>query len=1216
MASRKEYEMLFQLQAQLGSNFSSTFKSAQNSIISMQKEIQSLNAVQTDITAYQKQQSAVEATQKKLYMLERQYNNIQREIEETEGFSSSLENALESKKEQIEKTSTALDTAKQRLESYGASLNKAGVDTNNLGSESERLSQRIEELKLKQEETARATAEAAEASENFGEKTAEAVSAAAEAIAAAGIAAAAAEIYDSYMTCVMAAAEFEETISTVEALSGASSDELEELSDMAKLLGTSTKYTATESAEAMTYMAMAGWSASEMLAGMDGVLQLAAASGEDLALVSDIVTDNLTAFGLAASDTGRFADILAAAATNSNTSVSIMGETFKNSASIAGALGYSVEDVAVAVGLMANSGVKGSLAGTALKNTFNGLLEGVTLTSDAFGEYEYSAVKADGTMKSFGDTINELRHYFEQMSEAERVNNAMTIAGSRSYNGLLAIINATDEDYTALTESINNCTGAASQMASIKMDNMNGQLTLMKSAWDAVTVSIGEQFTPTMGKGYELATKVFNELDEFINANPAVIKGLTVTAGALGAVTLGLTGYTAAVKLAAVANSLFTSTIPGVNIILGVSAGLAALAGTVVALNEALDDGIPSVKEATEAAREMEDAFAEASDSLNETAESSMATAAVAEMYIDALDRLGEGTEASNEHSQAYLNTLQLLCGTVPELADSIDLTTGAIEGGTAALRTQTAAWLENAKAQAYQEYMDSLLGEYNEVMVEAASNSVKLTQAQTKYNKAIESQHTAYTRMIELQTEARKKVAELYEAEGVLVDESYFLNDATTELGKEYVELSASLSTYDDEIAISKKEMETYQAAVEADEEALSETEQVVNDAQNAINELTSSIIDNTGAMTDSAVYASYVAEQEQMLATVIADTVTQMDELTAAYTEAYDAAYESVGGQYELWENAGKVVATSAGTINSALESQATYWQNYNANLELLAERTGDIEGLREVIASFADGSADSVNAIAGMAAASDDDLKAMVESWQTVQAAQIEASEAIAELKIDFTSQMDELQSELEADIEAMDLSSEAAESGKSTVQGYIDGATSLIPQIQTAYSKVATAAKRALIEAKISSNIESRMEIENAYATGTNSAERGFALVGENGPEIVYFNGGENILSAAETEAILSKNYADRASLALSVTSLAAMPAQKDSAFEAESGNGGNRAALINLSPVYNISGVTDVEELRTVLQEHDESLRNYILEVIETENIDSKRRAYV
>ncbi|MCX4266106.1 MAG: phage tail tape measure protein, partial [Firmicutes bacterium] len=280
----------------------------------------------------------------------------------------------------------------------------------------------------------------------------------------------------------------------------------------AKELGATTKFTATEAADAMGYMAMAGWDATDMLSGMDGVMQLAAASGEDLAMVSDIVTDNLTAGGLQASDTAHFADVLAATATSANTNVSIMGETFKNSASVAGALGYKIEDVALAVGLMANNGVKGSIAGTALKNTFNGLLEGVTLTGAAFGDYEYSAVKADGSMKSFGDTINELRGYFEQMTEAERVANAQNIAGAYGYNGLLGILLAADTDYNKLTESINNCSGAAERMAEIRLDNLQGDITLAQSAAEALQISVGEQFLPIMRKVYQTGGSLLNQM--------------------------------------------------------------------------------------------------------------------------------------------------------------------------------------------------------------------------------------------------------------------------------------------------------------------------------------------------------------------------------------------------------------------------------------------------------------------------------------------------------------------------------------------------------------------------------------------------------------------------------------------------------------------------------------------------------------------------------
>lgn len=354
MADRKEFEMAFKLSAQLNSSYKGAFREAQSAVVSMQKEIGGLNRTQSDISSYQKQQSAVEETRKRLSVLQQQYDNIQKEIKETEGFSSSLENKLVSKQQQIDKTTSSLGKQEEKLHQMGAALQQAGVDTGNLAGESRRLEAEMQELKNRQEE-------AADSTQEFGRESVDAMNAVSSALASVGIAAALKEIAEAYKECISVAGGFEETMSTVEALSGANARDMESLSGMAKQMGADTKYMAQESAEAMTYMGMAGWGASDMLQGLDGVIQLAAASGEDLAMTSDIVTDNLTAFGMSAAETARFADVLAATATNSNTSVSVMGETFKQSASIAGALGYSIEDVSVAVGLMANSGIKGSI---------------------------------------------------------------------------------------------------------------------------------------------------------------------------------------------------------------------------------------------------------------------------------------------------------------------------------------------------------------------------------------------------------------------------------------------------------------------------------------------------------------------------------------------------------------------------------------------------------------------------------------------------------------------------------------------------------------------------------------------------------------------------------------------------------------------------------------------------------------------------------------
>lgn len=1179
MANRKEYEMLFQLNAQLGSSYGSTFSKAQQHIASMQKEIQSLSKTQGDIAAFQKQQQAIENTQKKMAMLQQQYDNIQKEIKETEGYSSSLENKLLSKQQQIDKTAASLEQYTQRLNEMDEALKAAGVDTSNLTGESAKLDAQIGALKDQQEQ-------AADEASTFGAKSAAAFGAVQQAIAAAGIVTALKEIADAYMECVDIAGDFEEGMSNVEALSGATADEMALLAEKAEELGAATKYTAQEAADAMGYMAMAGWDAQEMLAGMDGVINLAAASGEDLAMVSDIVTDNLTAFGLTAADTAHFADVLAAAATSSNTNVSIMGETFKQSASIAGALGYTIEDVAVAVGLMANSGVKGSIAGTALKNTFNGLLEGVTLTASAFGEYDYTAIKADGTMKSFSETIDELRDCFEQMTEAERVNNAMALAGQRGYNGLLAILNATDEDYASLTDSINNCTGAAKRMADIKMDNLNGDLELMNGAWEALQNTIGEQFIPEMRTLYQLGEDIGDSLNEFVQEHPALMKALATFVAIVAVATSGVLAFGAAVKLAAALKlgALFAAAGP---LMLGVAA-FGALTAAVVGFVSAANEGVPSVKELTDAARGLGDALEDADKSYQTSATDIAATAAVADTYISRLEALETVTDRTDEQQTEWHNTLALLANAIPELAEYIDLTNDTIDGGTAALRANTEAWKQNAEAQAYQEYLNSVMEQYNGVMSEAAANSIKLTQAQVKLDKAEQTHAELTKRVSELMNEAKDKAAAFY-------DEYGYGADATNFLTEEYYGLLRTLNATDKEMRTQQRTIKNLNKAMEEDADALAEAETAMNDAREAVALL-------TGETEGSAAAAEVAAEQQRVLSASVNDVMSQVNDLADAYADVYAEAKQSVEGQYKLWDDAEQVVATSAGSINHALESQVSYWQSYNDNLSTLTLRSSEIEGLSEMISSFADGSADSVNAVAGMATASDDQLRKMVENWKTLQEEQDKVSGSIADLKTDFTATMDELQAQLAADIDAMDLGDEAAESGKATIQGFITGANGMLPQVQSAYESIAQAAIDA-IDAKLDIHSPSRVMMEKANMTWEGYIRETEAMRPKL-EEAMMLTAGAGIDAVSEED----MQIIALAPKLLSAISAASRGADMDGAGFG-TGSGGS-----SISVTFEIQGNATPETVSD-LREYGEDFAARVLEVIEDADIDTSRRKY-
>lgn len=285
-------------------------------------------------------------------------------------------------------------------------------------------------------------------------------------------------------------ADFEEEMSAVKAISGATADEFQKLNEKAIQMGADTKFSALESAQAFKYMGMAGWKTNEMIGGIAGIMNLAAASGEDLAMTSDIVTDSLSAFGLQAKDSAMFADVLAAAATNSNTNVALMGQTFKYAAPVAGALGFSVQDTALAVGLMANQGIKGSEAGTALRAMMTRLVKPTKESGEAMDILGLNILDANGKMKPFRDIIADIREGMKKLSPDSKAAVAGMLAGQEAMSGLLALVNSPYEDFDKLAGAIDNSSGAAERMAKIRMDNLKGDLEQLSGDWDSFTTKL------------------------------------------------------------------------------------------------------------------------------------------------------------------------------------------------------------------------------------------------------------------------------------------------------------------------------------------------------------------------------------------------------------------------------------------------------------------------------------------------------------------------------------------------------------------------------------------------------------------------------------------------------------------------------------------------------------------------------------------------------
>lgn len=315
---------------------------------------------------------------------------------------------------------------------------------------------------------------------------------------------------------VKSGADFEEGMSNVEAISGATADEMQMLTDKADKLGARTKFTAKEASDAFNYMAMAGWKASDMMEGIDGVINLAAASGEELGLVSDIVTDSLTAFKMEAKDAGHYADVLAMASSNANTNVAMMGETFQYCAPIAGAMGYKADDLAVAIGLMANAGIKGSMAGTSLRSVITNLAAPTDAAEAAMDKLGIKITDDEGNMKSFDEVVNQLKTGFEGLSEAEAAASAKAIAGKPGMSGLLAIINASEDDVTQLRNAIDNSTGAAEAMAKIKLDNLKGDFTLLTSATTGLGTAMFEKLNPGLREATQFLTMLVTKVRDAV----------------------------------------------------------------------------------------------------------------------------------------------------------------------------------------------------------------------------------------------------------------------------------------------------------------------------------------------------------------------------------------------------------------------------------------------------------------------------------------------------------------------------------------------------------------------------------------------------------------------------------------------------------------------------------------------------------------------------
>lgn len=557
--------------------------------------------------------TALEESKKKLELLETAQDQVKKQLESgaiNGDQYRAFEREVEYARSAVEKYESELKDANEKVKEFGTESDNTAEDVKDLGNE-------------------------AEGAANGGINT---MTIALGNLVADGLELAAGKMKDFTKDVVTTGASFEAAMSEVGAISSASAEDMALLTDKAEQMGATTKFTAAESAEAFKYMAMAGWKPVEMLSGIEGVLSLAAASGESLGTTSDIVTDAMTAFGLSADQAGHFADVLAAASSNANTNVGMMGETFRYAAPVAGALRYSIEDTAEAIGIMANSGIKASQAGTALRSIITRLSTDAGASSTQLGalgllthHLGVEFYNTDGSARALGDVLADTREKWKTLNDEDQTFYAKKIAGQNAISGWLALMNAAPADVEKLSGAIRDCNGAATDMSTVMIDNLQGDMTIFESAMDGMKISLAKEMTPALRETVQYATKNIPKVESVLSGVfktgmtgvnfvvkhlPEIGRGIKVTMPIIQGAVATLVGYKLYDKTSKFI-TLMTSMTGPQGALVGTAAAIALVSGAVQLLTENQKNEIDIAEEVAEKYKSEYDGVEKLNDSMN-----------------------------------------------------------------------------------------------------------------------------------------------------------------------------------------------------------------------------------------------------------------------------------------------------------------------------------------------------------------------------------------------------------------------------------------------------------------------------------------------------------------------------------------------------------------------------------------------------------------------
>lgn len=1250
MAGRKEYEMLFRLSAELGSSYSGSFNNAKGPVMGLQTQINKLNKAQADISAYQKQQGAVDQTRKRLEMLKQQYDNIQKEMAETGNSSAAMKNQLIAKQNQIDRTSASLQQQTDKLNGMEKSLKSAGISTKDLASESKRLDSEIDELKDSQEQAAQATTQ-------MDTNLSKAVVTLNGMMAALGVTALLKQFYDGLKASAEAAISFESAMVGVDKTTNLSSTELAAMADEFQRMSTTIPMSANELAGIAETAGQLGIAKqnitdfTEVMAMLSTATTMTAQEGATmLAQFANITQMDPANYERLASATVDLGNNFA----TTEQKIIDMSQGMAASATLAG---MSEPDILGLSAAISSLGIEAQAGSTSASKLITELDKAVKTGNGLSDFARVAGMSANDFSKAWGeDAAGALALFITGLNDTERNGKSATvileelgITETRLQRMMLSLAGSGDLMSRAI-ETSNKAwreNTALQDEANRRYGTTESKITMAKNSFENLKVTLGEHLTPIIGTVAEKITEVVTGITGWMDKNPELTRAILTMGGILLLGMGSITAYTAVVNIGTAAMEAFKLAIPGIGWVLGGIAALALLGGAFVLLKNHIDNN-----------RESFEKLDEQFDTLMGTINEQNVTLDLIDEYRQLKSEIDNGTLSTEDlaaKQERLAEVKSLLVQRSDGLITATDNETEAFDRQVAALESVIQMERDQARAKAY-ENLTKQSKAYTEAIKQEQRSSADLAAAQAKqqevvavigegYDQAIEKANNLGTAMgavwdDESLTDDQKwakhnqLVREASELMSILMgtQKDYSGNPAnffydlenidkgTTKFRESWQEANDEVSKYQGQVNEAQKvqgdflqnlvdgfqiggiTLEEYEAMLTETFSKYENGGQIVADIMDEIRARTEMSAESTSDlgnnMEDAATQALAIEQAAQ-------ETKTKIDELAKAYDKAYDSAYSSINGQLKLFEELKKPEkGLTSDQMLKTLNEQAAYLDTYTANLE----KAKQLGVAKELVSQLSDGSVESAQHLQTIVNSSAEKITEINTAFAKVSEGKETFASTVAEMQTDFTSKMATLQQELVTKVGEMNLHAQAAESGRQTIQGLIQGAEGMKSQVAAAYARVAQAAIDA-INAKMKIKSPSKvMEEASMYSM------QGLVVGAEKNQERYA-----NAMREAAQAGIDAYQDVDLVSalgpMAFEQNGKIYLRTEQPEAVVADSAPNQGGIFRLELAPTYNITGNASPEAVRETLAEHTESLRGLVLDIVNEADIDQRRRRY-